>query len=324
MNKKVYCIGAMACDVPLRPVPKDIFEHDHLRIERPVWSTGGDATNAAVALIRLGASASLTGIIGRDPYGDFMAKSLEEAGVDMRGVIRHQTLGTVVSHILIEPSGERHFVVSNPVKEELGPEHINMELLEECDLVYIGSSINFRKLDENGSAGLFKKAHELGKFTATDFHGDDDDRGGYWLKKLEPMLRETDICLPSIREAKYLTGKKEIPAIRDAFAPLGIKILAIKLGGEGCYVTDFKNEWKIPAFTEFTPVDTTGAGDSFGAGFVRGILTGWNPEACGLFACAVAGFNITKKGAVAGVPDFQTAYRFVTEHCGAARFPVND
>jgi len=322
MNKKVYCVGIMACDVPLRPVSRNIFDLDHTRIEKPVWSTGGDATNAAVAMKRLGLDSSLSGLIGCDPYGDFMMESLTRAGVDIRGVIRHPVLGTVVSHIIIEPTGERHFIVSSPIKEEFGPEHFNRDLLEESDLVYIGSSMSFKKLDNGGSAQLFKAAHSLGKITATDFIGEDEDRGDYWLKKLGPMLKETDILLPSLREAYTLTGKKELPQIRDTLAPFGVKILAIKLGGEGCYITDFKKEWKIPGFNEFEPVDTTGAGDCFGAGFVRGFLEGWDPEACGLFAGAVAGFNITKVGAVAGVPDFETAYRFVTERCGTERFPL--
>ena len=322
MKKKAYCVGVMACDIPLRPVPKEIFDVDNMRIERPVWSTGGDATNTAVALVRLGLEVSLSGLVGKDPYGDFLVESLKQAGVDVRGVVRHSDFGTVVSHVLIEPSGERHFVVSNPISSELGFEHLSREKITETDLVYIGSSMHLKKLDDGGSAELFKIAHSLGKITATDFNGDDKDRGDYWLNHLEPMLRETDIALPSIREAKVLTGKKELLEIRDALAVFGIKILAIKLGKQGSYITDFKKEWRLPVFEEFEAVDTTGAGDSFGAGFVRGFLADWDPEACGLFASAVAGFNVTKVGAVAGVPDFDTAYRFVTERFGTARFPV--
>jgi sugar/nucleoside kinase (ribokinase family) len=321
MKKKVYCVGIMACDVPLRPVSREIFELDHMRIEKPVWSTGGDATNAAIALVRLGLDVSLTGLVGKDPYGDFLIESLKQMGVDVRGVHRHPDCGTVVSHVLIEPSGERHFVVSNPISGELGSEHLCRETIAESDLVYIGSSMHLKKFDNGGSAELFKIAHSLGKFTATDFNGEDEDRSDYWLNYLGPMLRETDIALPSLREAKVLTGKKELDDIRDSLAPFGIKILVIKLGNRGCYITDFKKEWNLPIFKEFEVVDTTGAGDSFGAGFVRGFLAGWDPEASGLFASAVAGFNITKVGAVAGVPNFDTAYRFVTERFGTERFP---
>jgi sugar/nucleoside kinase (ribokinase family) len=183
--------------------------------------------------------------------------------------------------------------------------------------------MHLQGMDAGGTAKLFTKAHKLGKLTVTDFGGEDEDRGDYWLKFLEPVLRETDAALPSYREAVTLTGRKDLAGIRGALAPFGLKILAVKLGNQGCYITDFKQEWRLPVFPQFKAVDTTGAGDSFGAGFVRGLLAGWDPESCGLFASAVAGFNVTKPGATGGIPDFETVRRFVIEHSGgASRFPL--
>jgi sugar/nucleoside kinase (ribokinase family) len=323
MNKKVFCVGLAVCDVPLRPVGREIFDRDHVRIETPVWATGGDASNVAVALARLGLDSCLCCLVGNDMYGDFILKRLGEAGVNTRNVLRHPDKGTGVSHILIEPGGERHFLVFSSINGDLSYGHINEELLAGSDLVYLGSAMHLKGMDEGGTAKLFKKAHELGKLTVSDFCGEDEDRGDYWLKHLEPMLRETDVALPSYREAVTLTGQKDLSGIRGALAPLGLKILVVKLGNQGCYITDFKHEWRIPIFPQFEVLDTTGAGDSFGAGFVRGLLAGWELEACGLFASAVAGFNVTKLGATGGVPDFETAWRFVTEHSGgASRFPL--
>jgi sugar/nucleoside kinase (ribokinase family) len=325
MKKKVFCAGLVVCDVPLRPVSKEIFDRDHTRIEAPVWSIGGDAANVAVALSRLGLEPALCCLVGKDIYGDFILKRLEESGVDTRNVVRHGDKGTGVSHVLIESGGERHFLVSSAINGDLCYEHINGELLAASDLVYLGSTMHLRGMDEGGTAKLFKKARELGKITVSDFGGEDEDRGDYWLRHLEPVLRETDVALPSYREAVTLTGEKDLSRIRGALAPLGIKILAVKLGNQGCYITDFKKEWRLPIFPQFEALDATGAGDSFGAGFVRGLLAGWETEACGIFASAVAGFNVTKLGATGGVPDFETAWRFVTEHAGgASRFPLPD
>ncbi|MDR3272009.1 MAG: carbohydrate kinase family protein, partial [Flavobacteriaceae bacterium] len=98
----------------------------------------------------------------------------------------------------------------------------------------------------------------------------------------------------------------------------GAKLLIVKLGSEGCYLTDFKDEWRIPTFSAFKPVDTTGAGDSFAGGFLRGLLEGWSPETAAVFASAVASHNVTRIGATGGVPDFETAYAYVVEHAGGA------
>ena len=319
-KKKVFCTGLICCDVPLKPIPADMLEINNAAIETPVLIPGGDATNVAISISRLGMQSCLTGLVGEDFYGTFVLDYLKKEGVDIRAVQRHKVYGTSVSYILIDTAGERHFLTYSPINGELCIDHIREDLLKECDLVYIGSSMSVKGLDHGGSAELFKKAHSMGKITASDFDG--DGVPGYWLKELDSMLGETDILLPSLREATALTGKKELNEIRDALSVYHPKILAVKLGRQGCYVTDFKNEWNIPSFDEFSPVDTTGAGDSFGAGFVRAYLSGWDTEACGLFACAVAGFNVTKVGATGGVPSFEIVYNFITERFGKERFPI--
>jgi sugar/nucleoside kinase (ribokinase family) len=320
--KQVLCVGLMVMDVPLRPVSPAVFEGDHNRIELSVWSTGGDATNVAITLAKLGAGASLCGLVGNDAAGDFVVDRIAACGVDTRAVTRHPSLGTGVSYILIEPGGERHFLVSSTINDALDFEHVPDALIREADIVYLGSAMCMRGMDQGGSAALFRRARELGKLTMCDFSGGDQYRGGEALELLEPMLREADCILPSYLEAVKLTGETELSRIRDRFSGFGMKLLVVKLGSRGCYLTDFKREWRVPTFEEFKPVDTTGAGDTFVGGFIRGTLEGWDPETAACFGSCVASFNVTKVGATGGAPDFDTAYRYVTEHAGgAARFP---
>ncbi|MDR1324893.1 MAG: carbohydrate kinase family protein [Treponema sp.] len=314
--KKIFCVGLVALDVPLRPVSGAVFSRDSVRIEPPVWTTGGDATNVAVTLKKLGVEVSLCALVGNDDYGDFVVERLTALGIDLRSFCRHPLLPTSVSHILIEPEGERHFLVSGVINSELSYRYVKEELIDEADIVYVGSAMYMRGMDEGGSAALFKRAHQAGKLTAADFGGGEAHGSVYWLHRLEPML-------PSYREAKTLTGKTELSGIRSVLSVFGAKLLVVKLGGEGCYLTDFKDEWRIPTFSEFKPLDTTSAGDSFVGGFLRGLLEGWSPEAAAVFANAVASHNVTRIGATGGVPDFETAYTYVVEHAnGAARFPL--
>jgi sugar/nucleoside kinase (ribokinase family) len=320
--KKVLCVGMVVMDLPLRPVSPTIFEQDLCRIEAAPWTTGGDAANVAVSLAKLGTAVSFCGLIGKDVAGDFVEARLNECGVDTRALIRHPTLGTGVSHILIEPGGERHFLVSGSINDELDFSYIPDDLIAEADIVYLGSAMGLYGMDHGGAAALFKRAHELGKLTLSDFVGGAEYSSAGILTLLEPMLRETDIILPSFLEAVKLSGETELPRIRDKFSGLGIKLLVVKLGAEGCYITDFAREWRVPTFDEFKPVDTTGAGDSFVGGFIRGTLEGWDPETAACFGSCVASFNVTGVGATGGVPDFDTAYRYVIDHAGGtARFP---
>jgi sugar/nucleoside kinase (ribokinase family) len=312
-------------DIPLRPVSPAAFEQDHNRIDISVWTTGGDAANVAVTLARLGVGASLCGLVGKDAAGDFVVNHISEYGVDTRAVARHPSLGTGVSYILIEPGGERHFLVSSTINDELDCSHVPDETIRDADIVYLGSAMCMHNMDHGGSAALFKRAHELGKRTMCDFSGGEQYSGGEALKLLEPMLREADCILPSYLEAVKLTGETELPRIRDRLSGFGIKLLVIKLGSEGAYITDFKYERRVPTFEEFKPVDTTGAGDSFVGGFIRGTLEGWNPETAACFGSCVASFNVAKVGATGGVPDFDTAYQYVADHAGGrTRFPRRD
>jgi len=318
--KKVYCVGLVVCDIPLRPVPASIFSRDNCHIEAPVWSIGGDAANVAVALSKLGALTAFTGLVGKDAYGEFVSRSLKEAGVDIRGLREDPCKGTGISHILIEGGGERHFLVCGDLNNTLDYSHVSENIIAESDIVYLGSSMCMDGMDSGGAAELFKKAKSLGKITVSDFGGNGEMRGDYWLKRLDPVLRNCDYVMPSYLEAAALTGKRELAEMRETLSGYGIKTLVVKLGERGCYLTDFRDEWEIPAFREFRPVDTTGAGDSFVAGFIRGLIEGWKPQAAAIFASCVAGHNVTKVGATAGVPDFDTAYRYVHEHSSSQRY----
>jgi ribokinase len=279
----------------------------------------------AITLAKLGAEASLCGLVGKDAAGDFLLNRLGERGVDTRAVTRHPSLGSEVCYILIEPGGERHFMLANRISNELDFSNVPDEMIRETDIVYMGSALCMSKMDHGGTAALFRRAHELGKLTLSDFSGGVEYADGELIKLLDPMLREADIILPSYLEAVRLSGETELPKIRDKFSGFGIKLLVVKLGREGCYITDFRNEWRVPAFDEFKPVDTTGAGDCFVAGFIRGTMEGWDPETAACFGSCVAGFNVTKVGATGGAPDFDTAYRYVAGHAGGpARFPCRD
>ncbi|MDR1901696.1 MAG: carbohydrate kinase family protein [Treponema sp.] len=321
--KKILCAGLVVCDIPLRPVPRNLFDLDHATIEEPIYSTGGDAVNVSITLSKLGMQAFFSGLVGNDQNGDFILNRLTSLGVDTSGAARHPSLGTGVSYIIIEPEGERHFLTPGLINNEFSIEHIPPELIREVDLVYLGSAMSLRKMDQGGTVELFKKSHSLGKITAADVSGSKAGMGAYWRELLGPMLMETDIFLPSYQEAVDLTGRDDLAGIRDALSVYGIKLLIVKRGSLGCYITDFKNEWNIPTFTEFKAVDTTGAGDSFTGGFLCAHLLGWPPQNAGRFANAVASFNVTKVGATGGVPDFDTVYQYVREHNPPGTFTVN-
>ena len=311
----VLTVGMMVWDIPIAPVPKGIFEMEKAEITAPEPTTGGDALNVAVTLAKLGGKPAVAGRLGLDANGDAVLRKTEEAGVDISQVIRDEEGRTAVSYLLIDEEGEKHALSDTQIYHRLTAEDVSDEAIARSRLVYFGSAFQMGQMDRGGNLKLFKRAHDFGKWTAMDTAlADDTADREVLLEQLAPALGETDVFLPSYKEAVHLSGEETPEKIAEFFQPFGIRIFGVKLGGEGCYLTDYQEAYRLPCFSDFPVKDTTGAGDSFVGGFLRGFLAGWDLESCGRFASAVAAHNVSAKGAAAGVPDFDTVLRFLTKN----------
>lgn len=308
----ILCVGMMVYDVSLYPVTKNIFNLEKWDINLPLVNTGGDALNVATTLAKLDMSASVIGRIGEDINGKEIISISNVLGVDTSGVIYDKQFGTAVSYMLIEENGERHPLSYCDIYAALDDNDVTDEHIQKADIVYFGSAFLMKKMDDGGTQRLFKRAHQAGKITAMDAAMDSShDLPEQVFKRLCPTLQETDIFIPSYSEAKVLTGQKDPIKIAECFKDLGIKIFGIKLGAEGCFLTDFNECCTIESFKQANPVDTTGAGDSFMGAFLCAYAKGWSMEQCGIFANAVASHNVAKVGATAGIPKFNDVIRFI-------------
>lgn len=304
---KFLCAGMMVCDVLLSPIPEDILERDSVRIGKPVISCGGDALNAAVSLSKLGEHVTIAGRIADDMNGSIIRGICKANQISLDGVTVDSEFPTAVSFALIDKTGERHFLSNKDIFSKFCSRDVSDELILENDAVYLGSAMSFPQMNGNGIRDLFSRAHKYGKLTAMDAAIDDDITSDDWLEELRPALSETDIFFPSYAEATAITGLDTPEAIAGKFRDTGVKVFGIKLGAEGCYVTDFRTEKRIPGIPNVNVVDTTGAGDSFFAGFLCGIAHQMDPFESAAFAGVVAAKNIEKIGGTEGVPNFEEA-----------------
>jgi ribokinase len=118
---------------------------------------------------------------------------------------------------------------------------------------------------------------------------------------LEPIIRKTSILMPNAIELTLLTGEIDYCKGADIMIGRGVKIVAVKLGGDGCYVTDGHERHLIKPFKVKT-VDTTGAGDAFCAGFLYGLVNEKSLFECGRLSNFVASRCVMKMGARTGLP----------------------
>ena len=307
--KKICCIGSVTTDIILSSVDALPARGMLQKIDSASTHVGGCAANAAIDLARLGVPALLCCKVGTDSFGDFVLRTCEEAGVDTRGMLRDAAVSTTTSVVCVNTDGERSFLYCGGSTSALRAGEISLPLLEECDIIFVGGAMLLTAFDGAPCGELLRKMRERGKFTVMDTACDFD---GVWLPKIREALPGLNLFMPSYDEAAKLSGETDLTKIADFFFDCGVGRVIVKIGSDGAYFAPSRAErFILPTYREIRPVDTTGAGDAFCAGFLCGLSQGWDFEAAGRLANAVGTHCIQAVGASAGVPSLQTVRAFM-------------
>ncbi len=304
---KFLCFGMAVCDYILSGVPTDILSINGASVSGLNVRAGGDALNVAIGVTRLGNQAAIVGRVGRDASAEFLRERCRTEGVDGSGLVTDKDYPTSTSFVLLDRSGERHFLFENRIYANYSEEMVLEKWLRDADCVYFGSALTFPSLDQGGIAKLFARAKKLGKTTAMDaaLHGQKYDPRR--LDAFRPALEATDIFFPSLAEIEVFTDTQNPYKAAEIFRDTGVKILGIKLGNKGAYVTDFSEERIVPPRKSGNVVDTTGAGDAFFAGFLSARMNGFSPFESVEIGNITASRAIEAIGATAGIPSFDRA-----------------
>lgn len=307
----VACIGLMVCDIIIGPVDKTVFDVDSTRLGALTVASGGDALNTAINLAKLGLKVGMVGKVGNDIFGGYLIGQANHHGVDTYAVKKAERCATATSIVMVDQTGERHFAYYGEANDNLQLHDVDFDRIKDAKIVHLGSAMALQGLDGPGVAELFKRIKASGAVTSMDVTW---DSAGKWLEKIEDALFYTDIFMPSYNEARIISGKETPQEMEEFFKPYGIKILVIKLGAQGCFVTDFITGRRINTYQNVKAIDTTGAGDAFVAGFLTGITKKWDIFQCGLFGNAVASNCVMAVGATTGIKSMGHILKFMEEH----------
>ncbi|PIU67733.1 MAG: carbohydrate kinase [Armatimonadetes bacterium CG07_land_8_20_14_0_80_40_9] len=303
----VLCLGQIVADVLVKGI-KGLPERGKLLLlDNLSLHTGGSAVNTAIALSKLGIKSGVIGKVGRDSFSDFILKELKKNNVDTKGIVRDKKVLTSCSIVLVSPEGERSFLQYLGANAQLSLKDVDLNLLKGTKILHIAGALLLFKFDGEPAGLLLKKAKKMGLTTSLDIVW---DARGKWMKTLKPCLPYLDIFLPNIEEAKMLTGKKGPREIADILIGHGVKIVGLTLGKDGCYLKDKDKEMFIPPF-KARVLDSTGAGDSFAAGFLAGYLKGWELKKIGQIANCVGAMCVKTIGATAGIKTLKEAERMI-------------
>jgi len=266
-------------------------------------TTGGNVCNTGIAMAKLGMKVAAAGLVGDDVLGAAVTERLRQFGLDTSAVFKSDKGQTSATVVAVEPGGERCFFHTPGVTKLLDAAALRQcfPIFRRCKYVQIGYFGLLPALtpqlpellrELKAAAPQTKVALE----TVTPV--------GPW-RELEPVLPHLDLFIPSRGEAADLTGEREPLKMIAAFRkhmPRGL--IGVKLDSEGCLLDDGGKSVLVPAY-KIKVVDTTGAGDTWFAGLLTGLIRGMSVEQAGRLANRTAADCCTALGASAGVRSFE-------------------
>ncbi|MBE6929057.1 MAG: carbohydrate kinase family protein [Ruminococcaceae bacterium] len=257
---------------------------------------GGSTVNTAVGLAVQGLSSAFVGKLGQDDNADFLRRELAAYGVDGShlAVDEKEPTGVTVS---LSTAGDRAMVTCMGAIGTLSDADVSDELLGQSRHLHVGGYFLQPAL-RPGLPVLFDRAHAAGLTTSFDTGWDDSEA---WGGNLREVLAKTDVFLPNESEALAITGEQDVPAAARALARI-VKVAVVKWGKRGACVCTGDTFIQLPAYRG-KPVDTTGAGDAFNAGFLSAFVRGLSLDDCLRWGLASGSISVTRLGSAASCPN---------------------
>jgi sugar/nucleoside kinase (ribokinase family) len=265
MKRGIVIAGEINVDLIFTGVPVlPQFGHETLA-QTCVQCPGSSSMILAMGLARLGDPVRFVGCCGNDAFGRFCIDALHERGVDTARVVPDDDLRTGVT-VAMSSNVDRALLTWPGAIAELTAEEVSDAVLAGAQHLHVSSYYLQTKLQSQLSE-LFARAHTLGLTTSLDPGSDPELR---WGHELIAVLRHVDVFLPNQNEASAITNTatpEEALCVLDN----GHTCTVIKIGSHGAMTLDAGAMCSAPAYTTKV-VDTTGAGDSFNAGFLHAWL----------------------------------------------------
>ena len=307
---QVACLGILVADVVGKPIEAFPPRGTLTTVERMELHAGGCAANTSIALARLGVSTAVLGKVGADGFGDFLRQTLQKNGVEVQGVVVDPAASTSATMVAVHADGERTFLHHTGANAAYSVADVNWPVIEAAGILHIAGPFLMERFIGTDCADVLRRAKALGKTTTLDTVW---DFTGRWLATLAPALPYLDFALPSLEEARLLTGQIAPRDMAQVLLDHGVGTVGIKMGEAGAYLRTSGGDTLTLPSLRVEAVDTLGAGDAWAAGFLCGLSHGWDLERTARFANAVGACCVEALGATTGIRSFADTNRFIEE-----------
>lgn len=260
-------LGELNPDVVVACAGEVRFGQVEQLVERTDVTLGSSGAITAAAAAAQGLRVSFCGVVGDDPLGELTVNLLAAHGVDVAQVQRRPGVATGISTVLTRPSGDRALLTFPGAIAELRAEDVDPALLRDARHVHV-SSIFLQRGLRAGLRSLLHEARESGATTSLDPGWDPAEE---WAAVTD-VLGELDYLLPNANECSAIAGIDDPLAAAQSLAARG-PVVAVKLGAAGAALAARNALYQLE-IPPVEPLDTTGAGDNFDAGFLAARLDG--------------------------------------------------
>ncbi len=300
----IVVVGDLNVDLVLAGLPA-LPAHRELRVAKGMrFALGGSSGIFACNAARLGARVGFVGKVGEDEFGDFLQRRLKESGVDTSRLVRDRTERTGICISMSFP--EDYAMVSYAgIREIFRLEDVDLEYVKTARHLHM-SGYYLLPAMRPGVVRLFREAKQAGLTTSLD---PDHDASGTWDGGIGDLLPFVDFFFPNEHESLCITGASDLETAAARLRGRAATTV-IKCGAEGALAVSASTTLSVPAF-RIKPLDTTGAGDSFAAGFIVQFLQGATLEQCIRWGNACGALSTQALGGTEGFPNVAEVERFL-------------
>ena len=310
MKIDCLCAGILFADLGCAPIARMPKAGELVKTDGVQLTVGGCASNAALDLAKVGVAVGVSGCVGHDAFGRFLADELVAGKVDTKGLHQLDGIGTASSLIINVQGEDRRFISTPGANVRFTPDHIPADWLRQAKVIYIGGYLMMPGLETTALRDMFRAARAAGAKTVVDVVLMGGDH--YW-KALDMLLPETDVFLPNDDESKLLTGLEDPFAQADRFRQSGAKTVVITQGSAGSVLVGDGLRLRAGVYpTNF--VGGTGSGDAFDAGYIAGMIAGEDPAGCLRWGSALGASCVRAIGATESVFTRAEAEAFLAKH----------
>jgi sugar/nucleoside kinase (ribokinase family) len=301
MRYDVSVIGLYILDILGRPVVSIPERGNVAFIDEIRLTVAGTAGGTVVDTAKLGLKSLAVGAVGDDEKADFVLAALQKFGADVSAMQRLKGVPTSATILNVRPNGDRPALHVRGASDHFDVPPALYDQVFDAPIVHLGGTGLLRALDGEKSRILLTEAKKRGRIVTFYLIAASAET----IAIVEPLLPFIDYFMPSIEEARDMSGQTKPEDCAAFYLDRGTQCCVFTLGGDGAYYAH-KNGARlhVPAY-KIEVVDTTGCGDAFDAGFITALHHRMEPEAAIRFAQAAAALVATGLGSDAGIVSFE-------------------